>query len=237
MRLGRTRAERFGAPRLSGRGSSVGACALALILFGQPRAARADVHKDASLRLGAMARTLSGGTDDASIGPLVAADAHVALLPLLRAGAFLSHDIAPSSRFRDAWRRHGSFGLSVRTNAPWPNRSVHLWLFLRAGPTLTYADGYPALGAPPGGGSAAFGRVDGAWGAFLEVPAGVGGAVRLRKPFELSMEIGIRLGAFHGGAAYRQPEVTIAGDPAALAPFRGRETFAIFAALGISYDR
>jgi hypothetical protein len=66
-------------------------------------------------------------------------------------------------------------------------------------------------------------------GQFLEVPFGVGLGLRVREPWELSLELGGRVGAAFGGTAYATP-LCVCG-----APVPGHETFALSLALGVSF--
>ncbi len=87
---------------------------------------------------------------DASFGPMVELHAHVAILPLLRAGFYVSHDISSEL----STRQFTSFGLRAKVTPPLLCGPWRTWAFLGLGYSLAYAPGYQhdyayVNGAPP----------------------------------------------------------------------------------------
>src|SRR5947207_803765 len=85
------------------------------------RSEAAPLHWDASAQGGVMKRFLGARniTGNAGFGPMAQLEGHVALLPLIRVGAYLGHDISPmpdAIAARDlTW-----FGLHVKLMSPFP---------------------------------------------------------------------------------------------------------------------
>jgi len=162
-----------------------------------PSVAHAQVHWDTSAQAGIMKRVLvdrpSGG-EDAGFGPVAQLTAHVALLPLLRVGAYFGHDISPiegPASARDlTWG-----GIRAKIMSPWPRGAMRAWLFVGFGYEGVYARSTTVAGS----------TVHGAGGGFFEVPFGIGASYKLRKPWELCAELGMRTGFAHTGSMYEQP--------------------------------
>lgn len=185
------------------------AVAVALLLA----TARADaqVHWDASAQVGFMKRNLvdrpTGGARDATVGPAGQLTGHVALLPLVRLGAYFGHDISPFQG--DASARDITWGgLRAKIMSPWPRGDARAWLFVGFGyagvyqrSTVTTA----GMTAPAPGVAGTERVVHGAGGGFFEVPFGLGASYKLRKPWELCAELGARAGFGHSGSVYDSP--------------------------------
>jgi hypothetical protein len=185
------------------------ACGLAIFLASAP--ARAQLHWDASAQAGVEKRFLAhlpSGGHDPGFGPTAQLTGHVALLPLVRVGGWIAHDISP---MHDpiAARDVTSGGLRVKLMSPFPRGDLRAWLFAGFGYAGVYARSYhatiaqkdPVTGAP----LPVDALVQGAGGSFFEVPLGIGASYKLRKPWELAAELGLHLGFGHGGSVYEAP--------------------------------
>jgi hypothetical protein len=168
-------------------------CAPALAAFGAARSASAQVHWDASAQVGVAKRFLTSSVEQPSFGPAVSLAGHVALLPLVRVGAYVAHDISPVEV--GPARRLYAVGLRGKVQAPWSTERIHGWGFVGLGYVGVYAPSTRAtvVSPPVGPLSSSGGTLDlsvpGAGGYFLEVPVGLGLGVRLRKPWELVFEL------------------------------------------------
>jgi hypothetical protein len=209
------------------------------------RPATAQLHWDASAQVGATKRFLVArppGGDDAGIGPSAQVAAHVALVPLVRIGGWLAHDISPVGGDVAA-RAITSGGVRAKAMSPWPRGALRTWLFAGIGYAGVYARSYPTTvlaPAPPGEGPPT--RVDGevlsAGGSFFEVPLGVGASYKLRKPWELVAELGLRLGFGHTGSVYTDPgrQVVVPGQRSANILPSGTDRLALGLTVGVLVD-
>src|SRR5947207_2654049 len=96
------------------------ACPVAAAVVFAPGDARAQLHWDAAVQGGVVKRFLSSkaaGTDDASFGPGLELHGHVALIPLLRVGAYVAHDASPAGS--NGTRQITSFGIRAKGAVPW----------------------------------------------------------------------------------------------------------------------
>jgi hypothetical protein len=186
---------------------------IALCVWARTRAAEAQLHADVDLEAGAMQRLLSSrpaGQGNPSVGPMFDLSGHVAILPLLRAGAYVSFDLAPLGG-QDT-REILSAGLSGRLYSPWPRGAWRAWLSL--------GFGYAAARAP------SFGPIATTTGGFFEVPVGIGASVRLSRSFELIGDLGTRIGFGFSGNMYNRTPTPLAGD----------DSFGVFVVLGVAYE-
>jgi hypothetical protein len=194
------------------------------------RPAAAQVHWDVSAQAGMMTRIMvdrpSGG-EDAGFGPMGQLTGHVALLPLVRLGGYFGHDISPvigPVSARDlTWG-----GLRAKIMSPWPRGSLRAWLFVGFGYTRVYARSTAREGA----------LIHGAGGGFFELPFGIGASYKLRKPWELCAELGMRVGLGHRGSAYEDPgpRFTSPGVPDANVSPAGTDRFGIGLTVGVLLD-
>lgn len=215
---------------------------VATLLF--TTAARAQLHWDASAQAGVEKRFLGArppGGKDAGFGPALQLAGHLAFLPLVRLGAYVGHDISPlggDSSARDlTWA-----GARVKVMSPWPRGSMRLWLFFGFGYDGVYQRSTSAPRNFPGPTSMPVVRDDavvhGAGGGFFEVPYGIGASYKLRKPWELSAELGARSGFGFIGSAYEAPgpRVSSAGRPDSNALPAGNDRFGISLTVGVLVD-
>lgn len=119
-------------------------------------------------------------------GGALVIDGHVAVIPLVRVGAWASAEIsAPvaSNPSDSALRGIFSGGARVKIVPPWPRGAWRAWLATGFGVDglVTERDG--------GGG-------------FFEVPAIIGASYRIRKPFVFLMELGAHVGFGFWGSYY-----------------------------------
>lgn len=175
-------------PSLLRRAAPLAAC-LALGLVASP--VHAQVHWDAAAGVGAGLR-YAPGADHAwrDVGPVAQLAAHVALLPLVRVGAYAMYEIVPSEP-----RAIDAFTGGLRAKVVLPTASAtRPYAFVGLG----YAHLSPRDGDPLPGPSVSTSRP----GGYLEVPVGLGLSHQLRKPWGLFGELGARIGFGHHGTLY-----------------------------------
>lgn len=214
-----------------------------LLVVLTPRAAAAQLHFDASAQVGVMKRVLTerpAGVGDASVGPIAQLMGHVALLPLVHVGGYFGHDISSVS---DVTRNITFGGLRAKAMLPVVPKPFRLWFFAGLGYAGVYqrsANKVFARTDPLGTGTLELrpGRIEGAGGGFFEVPLGVGASYMFRKPWELSAELGGRIGFGHTGSVYERPgpQVTIPDMAGRNALPAGLDRFALGLTVGISMD-
>jgi hypothetical protein len=181
----------------------------------------AQVHWDAGAEAGVTKRFTAGGDPGApspGFGPSLELHGHVALLPMVRVGAYLGADFSPAAP--DGLRSFWDGGLHLRLSpplAPWPWRT---WLFTGFG--YAFADD---LGSHlPGG--------------MLEVPFGVGLGRKAGRHALLFVELGGRVGfGFYGRMYDRAAAESSAenGETSARA-YVGEDTFALSLSVGLSLE-
>jgi hypothetical protein len=167
-------------------------------------------------------------------GPTLVLSGHLAVLPLLRGGVYVSHDFSPISGAD--LREITAFGLSFRVFSPWPRNALRPWLGVGLGYAVAYAPGYSvtAMGAGP---SPVTELVSGTAGGFFEAPLGLGGSVRLSPRFELIGDVGVRIGFGFGGSMYnRGPNVSTSGVPTRGLPAAGDDLAAAFLCIGAAFE-
>jgi hypothetical protein len=210
-----------------------------------PETAMAQLHWDASAQVGVMKRVLSdrpAGGDDAGFGPTAQLTGHVALLPLIHAGAYLGHDISPLPD--PAAARNITFGgARIKGMLPWIRGTVRAWAFVGFGYAGVYSQSYDTSFAIPDGTGAVTRmpvHVHGAGGGFFDLPFGLGASYRFFKPWELCAELGARVGFGHTGSVYDEPgpQVSIRGTdaPGQNATPAGLDRFALGLTVGILLD-
>lgn len=213
--------------------------ALALLLFS--RAASAQLHFDASAQIGGDKRFATNrpvGSDDAGFGGVGQLNAHIALLPLLRAGVYVGHEI---SSFSPATRDITWFGARAKLMSPFL-RTIKPYFFLGFGYAIVYEHSYErdvivASGAL-GQTTTQRGTVQGAGGGFFDLPFGVGASYKLVKPIELVGELGAHVGFGHSGSVYDDPgpQLRIPGVPDNNSLPLGSDTFMLSLTVGVLLD-
>lgn len=170
-----------------------------------------------------MQRVTTGAARDAPSpepGPVGEVRAHIALLPMLRVGPYLAHEIAPLTAGPP--REITDAGLRAKVSPPLLALPWRSWLFVGVG----YARAYEPSHHVPGGAGGAF--VQGEGGGFLETRVGVGLGYRLDRKWELFAELAGRIGLVFAGSMY---------DPAGCGcgePYEGKDSFALSLSLGLS---
>ena len=213
-----------------------------VVLLLPSREAHAQVHWDASAQAGVMKRFLferPPGGDDAGFGPAFQLNGHVALLPLVHAGAYVGYDISPlggPAAARDIF----AGGLRGKLMLPWVRGDTRAWFFVGVGYAIVSTRGYPTVLTIQTPGRPSVRRdveVLGAGGGFVEVPFGFGASYKLRKPWELCAELGARFGFSHGGSADGNgPQVIVPGDVNQNLLPSGSDSFALGLTVGILVD-
>ena len=166
-----------------------------------------------------MQRFTTGATPGAPSpvpGPVGEVRVHVALLPMLRVGPYLAHEISPLTA--GPAREITDAGLRAKLSPPLLALPWRSWLFLGVG----YARAYePSHEVGP-----VF--VQGEAGGFLETRVGLGLGYRLDRRWEIFAELGGRIGLVFAGSMY---------DPAGCGcgePYEGKDSFALSLSLGLS---
>jgi hypothetical protein len=183
-----------------------------------PTARAAEVRWDAALAGGVMQRFAIGGDPRVGAptpGPVFQASAHVALVPMIRIGAYAAYDVAPIEG-RPA-REIVEGGLRAKVTPPLLPSPWRTWAFLGLGYARTYEPGFTTT--VPGSTPPAETHVASAVGGILDLPLGVGVGYRLRHPWELFAELGARIGLGFFGA-------TLAAQ----------DSFALSMTVGVSLD-
>jgi hypothetical protein len=207
-----------------------------------PRDAGAQVHWDAALSAGVAKRFLSEkppGGGDAMFGPVLDLQGHVALLPLVRVGAYAHGEISPTESVAPA-RLLFSGGVHARIHSPWPHGAWRLWLGAGFGYAAAHAPGYTqTVTLPPDplrpSGSVTV-SVAPSGGGFFDVPVSIGVAWRPRKPFQLFAELGSRFGFAFSGSLYGENGGRATNDPTIVIASEGKDVFALFLTLGVAVD-
>jgi hypothetical protein len=208
------------------------------------RRAGAQLHFDVGAEAGVSRRFLTDrppGGPDAGFGAAFEVHGHIAILPLLRAGAYVAHDIAPVPGL--AAREITSAGLRVKVVPPLFPAPWRAWVFAGFGYAGVYAPAYDTVYAPAGDGEPPGPvHVAASGGSYFEVPVGLGASYRLRRWVELTAELGARFGFGFRGSVYgedggraafamdgsgQQERVAKAGD----------DTASVALSLGVSFDR
>jgi len=169
--------------------------------------AHAQLHWDGSVQVGAAKRFARGSVSPSpDFGPAGTLAVHLAIIPFVRGGVYGSYDFAKLSN--GELRHFVAGGIRGKFLSPIPERPFRTWVFAGLG----YTRSFDGLGS----------------GGFVEVPVGVGASYELRKPFQLSAELGARFGVGFHGSSY---------DSAVPRGFVGSEFAALFLTVGLTIDR
>ena len=216
-----------------------GALAVSVVLSVRP--AHAQVHADLSAQAGLMKRFFtSAAGGQPAFGPTAQLTGHVALLPFVQVGGYFGHDISPLPGVAAA--RDVTFGgLRLRTGIPLPGAQVRTWIFVGFGYAGVYSRSYSTTLAVPdglGGTTPQRGTVEGAGGGFFDLPFGVGASYKLRKPWELCAELGMRVGFGHSGSVYESPgpQVNLPGNTGQNVAPAGTDRLALGLTIGVLVD-
>ena len=225
--------------KISTRATALSVLMAPLVLM--PRTARAQVHWDVGAELGIMKRVLTSRTPEASdpgLGPTGEIHAHVALLPLVRVGAYLGHDISPQ---KDTTARQiTSFGARVKLNSPWPRDAWHAWVFTGFGYAAVYGPSYVRnVATSPVATTRENFLVDGAGGSYFEIPIGIGVGYKIRKPLEITAELAGKLGLGFSGSLYDLGPGRVGRSPTQNQlsfDNPGNDSFGLGLLVGVSFD-
>ena len=212
------------------------------------RRAEAQVHWDIGVHGGVAKRFLTDKTcvvgapcRDAFFGPVVGLQAHLALIPFVRAGVYGSFEVSPLDGGPAAARNMFAFGAQAKVMSPWPRDDWRMWLTLGVGYVATYAPSYTITLRPnpdPGGKGSYPAIVDGGGGGFIEVPVGLGVSYRLRKPLMVYAELLGRFGGGFWGTVYGEHggrAATSPLGPTTIAP-AGSDFFSLGLVVGVGLD-
>jgi hypothetical protein len=225
--------------------------ALLMLLFTVlARPSRADVDYDVNLQLGYSHRFHScpeGGCLTGSNGPVLLLQGDIALAPLARVGIYVDEELGVDGEPRPPFIT--SFGGRFSLTPPLPSDRMRFWVFVGVGFAAVYAPGYhqslpfqdtsSPTAQQNGGTINEDATIPAATGSFIELPFGVGGSYRLRRPWVLLAELSGRPAFNCNGAFF---------DPTARAGFEtappntptgvpvGSESFALFFTAGVGLD-
>jgi hypothetical protein len=222
---------------------------LAFLVF--PARAEAQLHWDANVQAGASGRLFSNGGLPGSFGPVVGAEADVAIIPLLRLGVYGDYEYADTTE--PAPSSVVSFGGRLKVMLPGDRNRVHLWFFTGFGAVVWNAPPYTFQDqtSPNDNGATSTGTAVAATGYFFEVPVGVGMGWRFQRPWELVAELQGRFGFDMNGSYFTQdsgfsdPDTsgalgttrpTTGNNGTASAP-TGNDVFAILLTVGVGFDK
>jgi hypothetical protein len=195
-------------------------------VLAQPRQAWGQLHWDAGFELGVMDRVTAGRDLTApapTFGPAAEVHAHVALVPMVRVGAYVAEDISPLRGLPA--REITEAGLRAKVSPPLLSGPWRSWVFLGLGYARAYAPGHGEVA--PGSTPPTEAHVPGAVGGVLDLPVGVGIGYRLRRPWQLFAELEGRVGLAFWGPLYQRA----AGEP-----YGGQDSFAVSLSVGVSLD-
>lgn len=220
----------------------LGALVLAIAMLVSARAS-AQIHWDASAQVGVEKRVLDGGSGSGpGFGPAAQVSAHVALLPLVRVGAWLAQDISPMPS-PIAARDITTFGLRGKLMSPLPTGNLHPYLFAGFGYAIMYARSYHTTlslqtGIPGQTGTPTDALVNGAGGSFFDVPVGIGASYKLWRAIALVAELGVHIGFGHSGSNYEGdgPNVTVPNRPDESATPSGLDRYGFGLTVGLLLD-
>lgn len=183
----------------------------------------AQVHWDAGAEVGAIERETAGraaGAPAPSPGLVGEAQAHVALLPMLRAGPYVSYDVD----FGSAPRQVFEGGLRAKVSPPLLPAPWRTWAFVGLGIGRSYRTSHAVVGPPPG-------EIGGAEGGLVDTSIGIGIGARAHGPWTVFAQLETRIGLASWGAMYDTGPCACLRDP-----YPGRDSFAVSLSVGLSLD-
>lgn len=198
------------------------------------RTAHAQLHRELSASAGLTRRFLASrgaGASDGGVGPRAEAAAHLAVLPIVRVGAYGAAELAPQGA---ADRSLFTVGGRLKLTPPAPlELGSRAWLFVGAGAVFAHA---PSSMIPAAGASLALSPAS---GRYLEIPFGVGGSYRVARRGSIQAEIGARWGLAFTGPLYAASgrAATDASGAPALGPSTGVDRWAVGFTIGFVADR
>jgi hypothetical protein len=216
------------------RAASLVVVALGLAASTRARAEGARVHWDLGGQVGALQRLrrdLPEGESLPTLGPSAELQAHVAVLPMFRAGVYATFDASRATGAGRPWREYVGGGLRFKVTPPLLRRPFRAWVYAGIGGEWAVQPSFTVPGAMPA--SAGGNVVAGAQGGILELPFGVGFGWA---PWEASSswliaEAGARAALLEGGTLY-DSSVCLCRRP-----FDGKESFAVGLSVGVSWGQ
>lgn len=212
--------------------------ALAGAALGWSARADAQVHWDLGAQAGAIDRFTTGGDAAGASpqpGPVFQVQGHVALVPMVRLGAYAATDASPTSDrgTRTFWEG----GLHVRFTPPLLTAPWRAWAFAGFGYAYTYKTSYQHAETDPNGGGVDVAYAD-VFGGMLDVPLGIGVGYKVRGPWELFAELGGRFGVGFFGPMYDDGASgrAVSTSLPFVEPFMGEDSFALSLTAGLSLD-
>ena len=157
-------------------------------------------------------------------GPVAELHAHLAILPMLRVGPYVAHDVVPLSGSPS--RQIPEAGLRGKLSPPILAAPWQTWGFLGAGYARAYEPSHTIASAL---GPAGF--APGQNGGLLEVRLGLGLGYRLGRGWEAFLELGGRAGLLFVGSLYDR------GACGCGEPYAGKDSFALSLSLGLSLNQ
>jgi hypothetical protein len=204
------------------------------------REAGAQLRWDASAQVGVMQRFTTGRDANVpfpGIGPVAELSAHIAILPLLRVGPYVSHDLSPlPGAGAPSARQITEFGLEARLAPPLLPPPWHTWVLVGLGYARTYEPSYPVTASD---GSIVVAQ--GLGGGILEGRLGVGLGYRVTRSWEIFAELGGRVGLAFSGSMYSTHDCgcpnLAPGEVFTPEPYPGKDSFALSLSLGLSLNQ
>jgi hypothetical protein len=191
------------------------------------------VRWDVAAEAGAWQRFVRGGEPGAprpGVGPGAALLVHVALVPMVRVGAYVAYDLSPIEGRSP--REYLEGGLRLKVTPPIFGPPWRAWIYTGVGAAWSYQPSYtvaPAPMAPTP--TPASDVLPGAAGGLLELPFGVGLGYRLRKEWTVFAELGGRASLLAWGGMEQAP-VCLCRDA-----FVGKDSFAVGLSVGVSWGQ
>ena len=160
-------------------------------------------------------------------GPVAELHAHLAVLPMLRVGPYVAHDIAPLAGAPS--RQVTEAGLRGKLSPPILGAPWQTWGFLGLGYARVYEPSH-AIESPPSA-AAPRGQAPGEGGGLLDARLGLGLGYRLGRGWEAFLELGGRVGVLFTGSLYDR------GACGCGEPYAGKDSFALSLSLGLSLNQ
>jgi hypothetical protein len=194
-------------------------------VFSIDAATLAQVHWDVGAQLGVMQRLTTDrdvAAREPDPGPVGELHAHIAVLPMLRLGPYLAHDVVLGAVDRQTTEA----GLRAKITPPLLAHPWKAWAFLGFGYARSYRPSHSLAQGPVGSGH--IGGVEGGIGGGL---IGVGVGTRFRAPWLLYAEVAGRFGLAFSGAMYDRTPCGCLRDP-----YPGHDSFAASLSVGLSLE-
>jgi hypothetical protein len=172
---------------------------------------------------------------DRAPGPVVQLQGHVALIPMVRIGAYFSYDVSPLPPV--GTRSFYEGGLHLRVTPPLLPAPWRLWVYGGLGYAYTYAASYHRQETI--GMQSVDVLFNGVPGGLLEAPLGFGLGYRLRgvaAPWMPFVELGGRGSVWFFGPMYLDPQSVTAQGYRVFGPYAGKDSFALTLSVGLSLE-